>query len=126
MLADFENECLEVLLLTAKSCRVSVEIEETSERGILVGQVNPLESGAPLLHLKHLSQNAELLPGMKVVTTGRGGVFPAGLKVGRIESVIPGSFESEAFVKSEVDFDSLDIVFIPTSKSPASEKAVKK
>lgn len=111
--ADFDEELAEVLLLTDKSCQVSVRVEETNERGILIGAAKQVRATTPLLHLKHLSQNAELLPGMKVLTTGRGGVFPEGLLVGTIESVIPGSFESEAFVKSAVDFENLEVVFIP-------------
>lgn len=119
--SDFGNSLVEVLLLSDKSCQVSVRIEETNERGILVGQATEVGSDSPLLSLKHLSQNAELLPGMKVVTTGNGGVFPPGLLVGTIESILPGSFESEALVKAVVDFDTLEVVFIPLGASEIVE-----
>lgn len=100
-----------VILVTDESCQVSVYVEGSPEKGILSGE--PGEYGTtPLLRLRYLSRNAAIQQGMKVFTTGRGGIFPPDIQVGTITEVIPGSYESEAMVKPSVDLQNLSVVFV--------------
>lgn len=108
-----------VILLTDESCQVSVQVEGTPEAGIVSGQRGQVGE-APLLRLRYLSKDAPIRPGMRVVTTGRGGLFHPKILVGTIESFEPGAFDGEAWVKPSVDFQNLNIVFV-TSK-PDSAK----
>lgn len=113
-----------VLLVTDESCQVSVYVEGSPEKGILSGE--PGEYGAtPLLRLRYLSRNAIIQQGMKVFTTGRGGIFPPDILVGTITEVISGSYESEALVKPSVELQNLSVVFVLAGDQSASgEEAV--
>lgn len=67
-----------VLLLTDFSSRVPVLIEGSRQRAVLAGNNDDL----PLLI--HLPPDAEVEEGMRIVTSGHGGMFPPGLPIGRI------------------------------------------
>lgn len=100
-----------VILLTDESCQVSVQVEGTPEVGIVSGQRGQYD-GEPKLRLRFLSREARIPPGARVFTTGRGGLFPANLLIGNIESVENGPLDSEALVRPSVDFADLSTVFI--------------
>ena len=68
------------------------------------------------MRLRHLSREAAVRPGMKVVTTGKGGVFPPNLFVGTVKEYYPGPFEGEAVVAPSVDFGKLGVVFVITER----------
>ena len=100
-----------IILVTDESCQVSVYVEGSPEKGILSGE--PGEYGTtPLLRLRYLSRNAPIQKGMKVFTTGRGGIFPPDIQVGTITKFISGSYESEALVKPSVELQNLSVVFV--------------
>jgi rod shape-determining protein MreC len=69
-----------VLLLTDMNSRIPVMVEGQGWRGILAGTNGEL----PLL--EHLPPEAlkDIGPGMRVVTSGHGGLFPFGLPVGEV------------------------------------------
>jgi rod shape-determining protein MreC len=94
-----------VLLITDLNSRIPVVVEKTRIRAILAGD----NSGQP--KLAFLPPNARLEVGDRIVTSGHGGVFPAGLPVGRIASVSDDVMRIEAFA----DFDRLEYVRIVTS-----------
>lgn len=105
-----------ILLLTDEKCQVSAKIAGTHEVGILNGQ-RTQSDGKPTLRLRFLSPNAKVNSGMKVFTTGRGGLFPPDILIGTIEKYQSGSFSAEATVRPAVDFDDLHTVFILTNAS---------
>jgi rod shape-determining protein MreC len=104
-----------VILLTDEACQVSARVEGTPEVGILSGQRGQID-GSPLLRLRYLSKNAGIRPGMRVFTTGRGGLFPANVLLGTIESYESGTFDAEALVRPSVDFADLNTVFVLTGE----------
>lgn len=103
-----------VILLTDEKCQVSAWVQGSSEVGILSGQRGGFE-GEPVLRLRFLSQNASLRPGQRVLTTGRGGIFPANILLGEIQSVERGALDSEALVRPSVNFADLSSVFVVLS-----------
>ncbi len=100
-----------VILLTDEACQVSVQVEGTPEVGILSGQRGQYE-GDPLLRLRFLSAKARINPGMRIFTTGLGGLFPPNVLVGTVASVEPGPLDTEALVRPSVDFTDLSTVFL--------------
>ena len=67
-----------------------------------------------MVDLSYLSRGSQLKPGAKVVTSGLGGIFPAGIHIGQIvdsRSVDYGLF-TEARVKLAVDMNNLGEVWI--------------
>lgn len=108
-----------VLLLTDEACQVSAKVEGSPEVGIVQGQREQF-GGAPLLRLRFLSRDARLREGMRVFSTGRGGLFPVDLLLGEIVRVEPGPLASEAIVRPSVDFQNLGTVFVLTPQKEES------
>lgn len=84
----------QVLLITDINSRIPVQIEQTGEKAILVGD----NSGRPLLHLA----NDKLRPaiGQRIVTAGDGNVFPSGFVVGEIASVGENKVRIQPYVNA--------------------------
>jgi rod shape-determining protein MreC len=106
-----------VLLLTDEKCQVSARVEGSPEVGILSGQRGRFD-GNPLLRLRFLSIDAALRPGLRVFTTGRGGIFQPNILLGTIDSVEKGALDSEALVRPSVNFADLGTVFVVLSADP--------
>lgn len=72
-----------VVLLGDPDCRVSAQIEETKEHGV----ISP-DSSSPvdniLVDMKYLSRNSRLKAGQRVLTSGLGGIFPKGILIGQV------------------------------------------
>lgn len=111
-----------VILLTDESCQVSAKVDGTPEAGILSGQ-RGLTGENPTLRLRFLSKEANLKPGMRVFSTGRGGLFPPDILLGKIKSFEPGPLYGEAIVKPAVDFAALHTVFVKIPDSPTESSA---
>ncbi len=75
-----------VLLLSDLNSKVPVRVEPLGYRAILSG--NNTERPT----LEFLPLGAKLEEGNRVVTSGHGGLFPAGLPVGTVETTASGSF----------------------------------
>jgi rod shape-determining protein MreC len=93
-----------VLLVSDLNSRIPVVGEKSRVRAILAGDNSPSPK------LAFLSPNAQLEVGDRIVTSGHGGVFPAGLPVGRISSIGDGGIRVQPFA----DFYRLEYVRIIT------------
>jgi len=67
-----------VILLTDTSSRVPVTIQPSGQRALVIGDNSP----APLLDF--IEDPEQVRPGDRVLSSGDGGVFPAGLAVGQV------------------------------------------
>ena len=67
-----------VILLSDSNSRIPVTIQPSGQKALLSGDNSPLP---PLEFIEHTD---EVRPGDRVVTSGDGGVFPAGLLVGQV------------------------------------------
>lgn len=76
-----------VLLLNDVNSRVPVILEENDHHAVLAGQ----NETRPVL--EHLSKDAKIRDGMRVVTSGFGGMFPPGLPVGKVALNDRGQYE---------------------------------
>jgi rod shape-determining protein MreC len=84
---DSTPRTADVVLITDPSCKVSVRLPRTGTYGILAGVWKRDEEGRGECRLEFLNKNSEIREGDEVVTSGYGGVFPAGLIVGDVEAV---------------------------------------
>lgn len=100
-----------VLLVSDENCRVAATVEGTREQGIVSGE-RVAGSLAPLLDLNYLSKQAQLKPGLKVYTSGVGGVFPSGLFIGTVKSFQIRALDGEAKLTPAVDLAKLEDVFV--------------
>jgi rod shape-determining protein MreC len=102
----------QVVLIEDPRCRVSARVlNPTHDMGV-ISPGGPLENS--LVDLSYLSGNATLKPGQQVVTSGEGGVFPAGIPIGRIadSSQAELGLYTEARVKLSANLGALDQVWI--------------
>lgn len=104
----------QVLLITDPRSAAGVLLQQSREAGVIQGQ------GQPLLRLKYISRGQEILVGEAVVTSGLSSVFPRGLPVGSVESVIreQGAAYQEALVRPAVSLDRLEEVLILLDGGP--------
>lgn len=103
----------EILLVTDPSLKVSCYVEGAKGvKGILSGGTDDM------LLLRHLNAASQVAPRSRVLTTGLGGVFPAGIPVGTLLSVdrSGGAPAQEGEVQPTVDFSTLEDVFIRREK----------
>ena len=70
------NSSARVLLLTDINSRVPVITEKSREKSIMIGRGHELPS------LSYLAAASQVIVGERVITSGDGGVFPAGIPVG--------------------------------------------
>ncbi len=97
-----------ILLANAPSSAIDAMIQKNRTRGILKG------TGEKGYVLHYVLKNADVSVGDHIVTAGIGGVFPAGISLGRVSMVRKkrrGMFQ-EIEVKPDVDFQKLEFVFI--------------
>ena len=75
------DSAAKVLLISDHASRVAVLIQRTRVEGILAGE------GKATLHIEYLSRLANVQVGDIVISSGLGGVFPKGLKLGEVIAV---------------------------------------
>ena len=111
--SDVGFEQSQAVLLGDPDCRVSVMVEETRDTGVITpASSSPLDN--IIVDLSYLSRNSPLRPGLRVVTSGLGGVFPKGIVVGTIvdfRSVDFGLY-NEARVKVAARLNALEEVCV--------------
>jgi len=97
-----------VLLLIDYNSSIDTLVQRTRVRGVLTGK------SAPTCELKYVLKHDDLVRGDVLVTSGMGGVFPKGLKLGyvaRVRKVNHGLF-LEVEVTPAVNFDKLEEVLV--------------
>lgn len=101
----------EILLLTDRSVKVACETD-LGVRGILSG------GDAEYLSLDHVKGAETIRPGMRLFTSGSGGVFPKGMLVGTLQGVRrdANGLVCGGEVLPAVDFSALEDVFIRREK----------
>lgn len=108
-----------VLLITDYNSAVDAIVQRTRAKAIVEGK------GENRCQLKYLLRSEEVVAGDVVVTSGLGGVFPKGLKVGEVQSVDKkghGIFQYADLVPS-VDLTKLEeVVIIGDVPPPAPEE----
>jgi rod shape-determining protein MreC len=102
-----------VLLVCDENCGIAVNVEGTRERGMVHG-TRTSTSTEPDLTLNFLSKLADLKKGMKVFSSGVGGVFPSGVLVGEVQTYDVQPLEGVATVIPAVDLSNIEDVFIVT------------
>ena len=94
------NTTARVVLLTDPSSRIPVTVQPSGQRALLSGDNSPL----PLIEF--LESPEQVRPGDRVVSSGDGGVFPAGILVGQVAQ---GS-DRRLRVRLAADYERLDIL----------------
>ena len=95
---------------------VAVMVERTRDNCMVRGVFSPTNSYSDL-ELYYLPTDlTDLVPGDVIITSGIGGVYPKGIRVGTVEEVVldTDSSGTNAIIKTSVDFLHLEEVMVVT------------
>lgn len=112
-----------VLTLLHRDCSVAVRLERSRVQGVVQWQYGDL----PVLELLYVPFQEDVKPGDLVVTSGLGGLFPSGIRVGvvgRVGMAENGLMKSIS-IRPAVRFERLEevLVFVPGAKGVYPEIA---
>ena len=96
--AEVGERIARILLITDINSRIPVQVGTAREKAVLAGDNSPRPG------LLYLLPDSSVRVGDRVVTSGHGGLFPAGLPVGEVVEVE----EHSVRVRPYVDWDHLD------------------
>ena len=101
-----------VVLLGDPNCRVSARVENQAHDIGIISASGPLDNS--LAQLTYLTGGANLKSGQNVVTSGQGGIYPAGIPIGQIVDSRPVEFGlyTEARVKLSANLGGLEQVWV--------------
>ncbi|HEV8634019.1 MAG TPA: rod shape-determining protein MreC [Chloroflexota bacterium] len=107
-----------VLLISDASSTANAVVQRTRARGVVYGQRGA--TGKPSLVMRYVPQGEEMNVGDQVITSGVGGIFPAGIAVGTIRQVQRRETDmfQEATVEPSADLLRLEKVYVITNHVP--------
>ena len=90
--------------------KIGVKLQESRFPGLLSGD----SGNEKLCKMDYVSRAAFIEKNENVITSGQGGVFPAGLLVGRVvrSFLLPSSSYQRAIVEPAIDYDLVEDVFV--------------
>jgi rod shape-determining protein MreC len=109
-----------VQLVTDPNSGVGAVVQRSRVQGIVVGR------GSGRLEMRYGPRFADVLPGDRVVTSGKDGIFPRGFGVGMISRIEEDPDGSQVFeMIAELQYDALEEVLIlpgPTDDGPVVDE----
>jgi rod shape-determining protein MreC len=101
-----------VLTLLNRDCAVAARIERSRVDGVLEWEFG----SQPVLNLHYVSSQEDVKVGDRVVTSGLGGIFPVGIRIGTVAKVAldPNGLMKEILVEPAVDFRSVEEILVYT------------
>jgi rod shape-determining protein MreC len=101
-----------VLTLLNRDCAVAARIERSRVDGVLEWEFG----SQPVLNLHYVSSQEDVKVGDRVVTSGLGGIFPVGIRIGTVAKVAldPNGLMKEIVVDPAVDFRSVEEILVYT------------
>ncbi len=88
--------------------------ETTKNNETVTGLIEGYDEEKGALLLRKIESDVKLVEGQKVITSGKGGVFPSGIIIGEIMEVEPDSYglEQMAYIKPSANFYDIDRVWV--------------
>lgn len=111
--AEVGTRTCRVVLVGDPNCPVSAALADTRETGVVRGATAGDFRGA-VVDLSYLSRDALVRPGQRVITSGQGGTYPAGIAVGEVidSRMVEAGIYVEARVRLAVPLAAIDHVWV--------------
>lgn len=104
-----------VSLLSANNAygQVAVKIQ-VADKKISPGILSEYNSDENIFAIKLLESKSTITEGMKVMTSGQGGIYPSGLYVGEVQSIkkVADSIGVIVYIQTDVDFHNLKYISV--------------
>lgn len=109
---EVSSNTSKVLCIIDPGNSVSSRISKTREAVIVRGELGLKDNSQ--MKLKYVPSQVDLTVGDIIETSGLGGIYKKGIKVGEIEEVVTeqNSLETYAIIRTAVDFDTLEYVVV--------------
>ena len=119
--SEVQSNYCEITTVVDVEMQCGALITRTRETAIAEGDYDLMADGN--LRLSYLTEDASVVIGDTVETSGRGGLFPKGVMIGTVESVLPESngISYYAVLRPFVDVDSVSSVSIVTDFKDTTE-----
>ena len=119
--SEVQSNYCEITTVVDVEMQCGALITRTRETAIAEGDYDLMADGN--LRLSYLTEDASVVIGDTVETSGRGGLFPKGVMIGTVESVLPESngISYYAVLRPFVDVDSVSSVSIVTDFTDTTE-----
>lgn len=105
-ISETSRNSSQVRLILDGSVSVGALVQRSRETGVVRGKdLNACE-------MDYLSREADIRPGDLIVSSGLGGMYPAGLVIGRVLSVQKDAYLQTAEILPAVDFSRLEEVLV--------------
>jgi len=111
------DHAAKTMLLLDRQSAIDALVQRSRARGVLRGV------GRPLLEFEFVVRSADVVLGDEVVTSGLGGVFPKGLRLGRVAELrdAGGRLTRIAVIEPAVDLGRLEQVFVMLRRGPTMD-----
>ena len=113
-----------VRLLTSENLDQKISVRIKIEDGrYIYGLLSGYDAKNNLYRVEGISENVEIKEGNTVKTTGMSDVFPNGILVGHVDSVVKDNFDLTmvAYIKPSCDFDDLNYLAVLKRKIDVNE-----
>lgn len=116
---DVSSDQASVILITSNRDNSKMAIKvHIDDSNFIYGIVNQYHHDTQEFELQLLDGSKTILESMEVTTSGIGGIYPAGLRLGQVSRIksVPDGVGVVVYVKSDVDFDGvsyLKVVKLP-------------
>ena len=119
--SEVQSNYCEITTVVDVEMQCGALITRTRETAIAEGDYDLMADGN--LRLSYLTDDASVVIGDTVETSGRGGLFPKGIMIGTVESVLPedNGISYYAVIKPFVDVDTVSSVSIVTDFTDTTE-----
>lgn len=119
--SEVQSNYCEITTVVDVEMQCGALITRTRETAIAEGDYDLMADGN--LRLSYLTEDASVVIGDTVETSGRGGLFPKGVMIGTVESVLPeaNGISYYAVLRPFVDVDSVSSVSIVTDFKDTTE-----
>lgn len=107
-----------VQTISSTNTAVAASVEETSEVSGIVRGYEDIATREPLAKIYNLPMNSTIKQGDTILTSGLGGVYPAGIRIGSVMSVETDNVKvsKTALIKPFANFDKLTQVVVVVPK----------
>ena len=106
------SNCAKIMTIIDPQCSAGALIERSGEYGVTEGDGVLGQEGK--FKLSYISKNTNLIVGDTIVTSGLGGIFPEGLSIGKVQSIMTDvqGISQYAVIEPACDFNTLKNVLI--------------
>lgn len=115
---DIRSNSAKVMSIIDSDSAVSALLVRTRDIAVVKGDLQ-LQHEA-LCKMTYISEEADIVVGDSIITSGLGGIYPKGLLIGKVKQILkePHEIAQYAIIEPEVDFKRLEEVFVIKKANP--------